>query len=279
MVGSALYVRDWKAIAKNASDKLRASEQCIVQVDLQHSRVENESRGHQDRSIGLSAEVDALKVERRSLQLSSESLERTANDLKVDLAASLASLGEREIDLTRLRTDLAHRVEELARANGQQSIAKESMANWQERLRQATDAGIQAAADLKEQQRQTNHWTQQLAEVQSVNATLVQSVADLGKENAELLQAARISNKLQALSEADVHDLRGRYEIALRAQEHQHVLLVELESKLQVAARYFRQLQNAPRLAAERLILGHTEMVHVPKRARRAKCAPKEDPK
>jgi hypothetical protein len=279
MVGRALYVRDWKVIAKNASDKLRAGEQSIMQMDLEHSRIESESLGHQDRTIGLSAELDALKAELRSLQLSSETLEKKANNLRVELAASLASLAEKRMDISGLRTDLTHRVDELARANGQQSIAKESMANLQERLLQATDAGIQAAADLKEQQRQTNHWTQQLAEVQRVNATLVQSVADLGKEKAELLQAARISNKLQALGDADIHDLRSRYEVALRAQEHQHVLLVELESKLQVAARYFRQLQSAPRLAADRLILGDAKMDHAPKRARRVKSAAKEDPK
>jgi hypothetical protein len=249
MVGMALYVRDWKAIAKR------------------------------DRTSCLTAEIDALKIELRSLQLNSEALERKADDLKVELAASRSSLAEKEIGNAALRAEVARRVDELARADGQQSIAKESIVNWQERLRQATDAGIQAAENLKEQQRQTNHWTQQLGEVQNVNVALVQSVACLEKENGELQQAARISNKLQALGEADIHDLRSRYEIALRAQEHQHVLLVELESQLQVAARYFRQLQNAPRLAGERLILGHTEMVHLPKRVRRARSTAKEDTK
>jgi hypothetical protein len=158
-------------------------------------------------------------------------------------------------------------------------VAVDSMSDWQERARKAEAANVQVAQDLQEQRRQTNHWSQQVSAIQSASAALTQSVSELKTENRELQQAVRLANKLQILSETDLSELRGRYEIALRAQEHQQGLLVELESKLHVAARYFQRLQNAPGLPRKTLITNEPIADLDQKKRQRRPKSPNKDAK
>jgi chromosome segregation ATPase len=209
--------------------------------------------------------------------LHATSLENTVSGLEAKLAAALASLEAKEDENLKLRSQDTRGQETLLRLSEELRIATDSVADWQERARQAAATNIQVVQDLKEQQRQTSHWNQQADAVQSTTISLTQSVSDLKKENRELQQAVRLANKLQTLSEADVAELRGRYEIALRAQEHQHGLLLELESKLRVAARYFQRLQNAPALLDKRLIVSPPPPAQQRKNERRSKSAKKDE--
>jgi chromosome segregation ATPase len=246
MIGKAIYIRDWKAIAKRGWDNLRSRERETIHAGLQREQVEKDFKVQRHHASSLAAQLDAVTTEFRSFQQRAATLERAAGDFDGKLAAALASLEEKRVENVKLRSEQAQRQESLTRVENELKVAIDSTSDWQERAHQAAAASSKVGQDLKEQQRQTNHWSQEVSSTQSINAALTQSVSELKTENRELQQAVRLTNKLQILSQADLSELRGRHEMALQAQEHQQSLLAALESKLHIAARYFRRLQNAP---------------------------------
>src|SRR6185295_16163498 len=80
---------------------------------------------------------------------------------------------------------------------------------------------------LKEQSRLAAERKQQAVQLQAKLEKLVKAEARLRQELAEARQTASLSTKLQALREADLRDLQGRYETSLSTQESQHQVRVQ----------------------------------------------------
>ncbi|MBK8025207.1 MAG: hypothetical protein IPK19_28425 [Chloroflexi bacterium] len=73
-----------------------------------------------------------------------------------------------------------------------------------------------------------------------LNAALVQSTEEVRQAR----QTANLATKLQSLRQADLDDLQIRYQDALAIQDRQHQLMLQLNEKLRLAARYFHDLTN-----------------------------------
>ena len=83
---------------------------------------------------------------------------------------------------------------------------------------------------------------------------LTERQEQIGQLNNELRQANQSINlvsKLQTLRESDLEDLQQRYKSSIETQNRQHELLIQLEDRLRVAAKYFHDLQEQQLLAEE----------------------------
>jgi hypothetical protein len=89
------------------------------------------------------------------------------------------------------------------------------------------------------------------AEVEQLRKALAEAQACVEAEDSlrdELREARRtaaLSVRLQALREADLKDLQGRYQLSVEAQQRQHELLGKLSERLNTASVYFHQLAVA----------------------------------
>jgi len=99
---------------------------------------------------------------------------------------------------------------------------------------------------LEEQSRLATERKEQAMQLQAELETLVNAEARLRQELAEARQTASLSTKLQALREADLKDLQGRYEASLSIQESQHQVLVKLGERLRAVAGYFHEAVERP---------------------------------
>lgn len=73
-----------------------------------------------------------------------------------------------------------------------------------------------------------------------------EQVTRLEAELAEAREAQALAHKLQALREADLHDLQERYRDVSQRQQAQRELLVQLAQRLTAAQQYFQQLGHTP---------------------------------
>jgi exonuclease VII small subunit len=113
------------------------------------------------------------------------------------------------------------------------------------------------------------HQTEQLEQrLQSIQAALEASnkiaadraaqIQQLTKELTEARQTVNLSVKMQALREADLRDLQGRYQTTLQEQQSQHELLTRLGQRLTTANQYFHQLALSKQVSVELAVAAST---------------------
>lgn len=115
-------------------------------------------------------------------------------------------------------------------------------------------------------------WAEGLkAEKTQLEQQHAQLMHELKTELTQARQTATLTTKLYALREADLADLQSRYKEAVKMQERQHLLMLQLEGKLRVAAQYFHQLHNNAVSPAAIAADGNSAAKRKPRLARAAK--------
>lgn len=75
---------------------------------------------------------------------------------------------------------------------------------------------------------------------------LHQQIEKANQELAESRQAASNNAKLLKLKENDLKELQQRYKQAIKVQEQQHQLLMQIGERLQLASKYFHDVEGKP---------------------------------
>jgi hypothetical protein len=133
------------------------------------------------------------------------------------------------MDILCLRNDVAVEVEKL-RARDSELSSKFEVLEGQ--LESANETNRSLTAECEQHSRTI--------------ANLNETIQRRNKEFEELQKSLTINNKLLLKADADLKDLQLQYRAALRRQEEQMALLMELKKKLRQAAEFYKQadLQN-----------------------------------
>lgn len=207
----------------------RPGQQWRLYVRQRAAAPRDEHAGSRERLQVLESQVQELEGQLEALGSERDELVHQCRDLDALLSGHQEQLRQADEDGVRTRQALASRDDRIAELEA----ALEAQRQRVSELEQAVSAGERA---------------RELAE-----ARVAQQQARLGELDERLkesAQSARLATRLQALREQDLRELQERYDEALRVQEHQHALLVQVGDRLGAAASHFHALADAGKLPA-----------------------------
>ncbi|MGY0797605.1 hypothetical protein ACW7G0_00845 [Lysobacter sp. A286] len=244
----------------------QASIECETQALLARQREQDIERLTQGRDQATTlvqkykAQLDAtLKDAATGNGKQAEDLDKQAR-LAEQYKSELDKANQTASEQHKLATDRHSQVQELTKERDEQSkLAAQQKAELDkanqtasEQLKLATDRHSQIQELNQERDEQSKLAAQQKAELDKANQTASEQhklatdrhakIQQMSEELVEAHQTSSLSVRLQALREADLKDLQGRYQDLMEKNENQHHLLVRLSERLTVAADYFHQL-------------------------------------
>jgi hypothetical protein len=216
--------------AVTADEAIEGLRQSNLQLESMLSTQRNEASEWRDRSEELGQRLTEAGDR-------AADLERQVAALQEALNRGQAIEKDRETEIDALRAALAGMEESAA-------VQKREVSRLEDELAASRPLLTAAEDELAEQRRQTLHWKQRW---DTTDAQLLAAVRDAREAKTEVQQARRtvqLATQVNAMREADLAELRQRYDRAVSVQEQQHRLLARLEDKLANAALHFRQLQS-----------------------------------
>ena len=219
-MANALYVRDWKV----SQNKFLESQGIIQQLTQTL-----------DERIKLAAEHQ-MKIQ----QLTQALYEHTK--LAEEHQVQIHQLTQARDEQAKLVTDHQAQIQTLTLLCDQKT---QNLSENQVQLEQVTQAKSEqskAVADLQVKIQQLAQERDQ--QINLLAEKLSSTIAESTEELRQARQTASLAIKFQTLREADLDDLQIRYKDAVNVQEQQHLLMLQLEDKLRLAAQYFHQLRD-----------------------------------
>jgi FkbM family methyltransferase len=230
---------------KVADRQWQAAAEVISQRDHQIAELTRTLQQHGERLARLQHEFDdAVRQSRSQAELMSKRDQQIAElSASLDEQTAARALMQREFDQAiQVREGQAQSSRRLIEELRGLAFARADQARAADELRaDQVRAADELGAEV-EQLRKALGEAQARVEAEQQRAKDEDSLRD---ELREARRTAALSVRLQALREADLKDLQGRYQVSVEAQQKQHELLGKLSERLNTASVYFHQLAVA----------------------------------
>ncbi len=163
--------------------------------------------------------------------------------IRGQLASQVNELQRRHHEMAEAQRTISRVSEERRAQLAQQASALDEQTLAFETVREGFHAQV---AELQRQLEAVRRESDEQASLAKTRLSLIEkgdaSEALLRNELRETKQSASLAIRLQTLREADLEDLRVRYQAALSIQDRQHQMLVKLGEQLGAASSYFQQI-------------------------------------
>lgn len=152
-----------------------------------------------------------------------------------------ADLRRAKIEIADLRSRAARVTTLEAETSSALDVALADLGQERRRREELAAVAETQEANLAQLAKELKKSRAELADSQERNDLMQSEIDTLQSDLAQARQTANLATKLQMMREADLDDLRSRYQALRATEERQQALLIELEQRLRSASQYFHE--------------------------------------